>query len=804
MIKHEDSLKHIGVKRRSGRYPWGSGKDGYQRGPSLRGTIKELRKQGLSEADIAKGMGMSTTEMRKKVSLERIEYRNADYTLAYRLREKGLSDTQIGERMGRNESSIRSLLNPVAKERSDITHITASILKDSVAEKSYIDVGKGVEILMGVSSTKLGNSVQALKEEGYTIHYLKVPQPGTGKDTSLKVLAGPGVTFAEVYANRDNIKLVEDYSNDGGRTWRGLQPITVISSDRVHIRYAEDGGADNDGVIELRHDVPDLSLDSKRYAQVRISVDGTHYLKGMAIYSDNIPNGKDIVYNTNKDSSKSKEEVFKKYESDADNPFGSTIRQKIYFDADGNEKVSALNIVGSKPPYGEEGSWKEWSNSLSSQFLSKQNASLAKKQLSLDKLIKENEFDEIMSLTNPAIRKKLLKTFSDDADKSAEDLKAAALPRQANHVIFPIKSMKENEVYAPNYLDNEPVVLIRHPHGGIFEIPELTVNNRNPEARKLLGNAEDAIGINPKVALKLSGADFDGDTVLVIPNSSGAIKSKPALKSLMEFEHRLEYKKYEGMPVLKEGTKQIKMGDISNLITDMTIKGAPINEVVRAVKHSMVVIDSVKHELNYKQSYLDNGIAALKKTYQGKADAGAATLISRASSQKRINEIDDARSKVDPVTGRKIYFETGATTVQRRKLSDGTYETVYNKDGSPKIIKKQTISTKMREETNAFKLSSGTKMEAVYAEYANNMKDMANKARLAMVKTKSIIYSPSANKVYKQEVDVLRSKLSLAERNAPMERQALLLANKVIRTKRADNPGLTPKALKKIRRCVKI
>src|SRR3989304_1940843 len=108
---------------------------------------------------------------------------------------------------------------------------------------------------------------------------------------------------------------------------------------------------------------------------------------------------------------------------------------------------------------------------------------------------------------------------------------------------------------------------------------------------------------------------------------------------------------------------------ISNLITDMTIKGAPINEVVRAVKHSMVVIDSVKHELNYKQSYLDNGIAALKKTYQGKADAGAATLISRASSQKRINEIDDARSKVDPVTGRKIYFETGATTVQRRKLS---------------------------------------------------------------------------------------------------------------------------------------
>ena len=67
--------------------------------------------------------------------------------------------------------------------------------------------------------------------------------------------------------------------------------------------------------------------------------------------------------------------------------------------------------------------------------------------------------------------------------------------------------------------NGERVVLIRHPHGGTFEIPELTVNNKNPDARKIVGTikSQDAIGIHHKVAEHLSGADFDGDTVLVIP-----------------------------------------------------------------------------------------------------------------------------------------------------------------------------------------------------------------------------------------------------------------------------------------------
>ena len=41
-----------------------------------------------------------------------------------------------------------------------------------------------------------------------------------------------------------------------------------------------------------------------------------------------------------------------------------------------------------------------------------------------------------------------------------------------------------NEIYAPNYRDGENVVLIRYPHGGIFEIPELIVNNKFAEKVK--------------------------------------------------------------------------------------------------------------------------------------------------------------------------------------------------------------------------------------------------------------------------------------------------------------------------------
>ncbi len=46
-------LMHYGVKRRSGRYPYGSGENPYQHSGDFLSRVEELKKQGCSEKDIA-------------------------------------------------------------------------------------------------------------------------------------------------------------------------------------------------------------------------------------------------------------------------------------------------------------------------------------------------------------------------------------------------------------------------------------------------------------------------------------------------------------------------------------------------------------------------------------------------------------------------------------------------------------------------------------------------------------------------------------------------------------------------------
>lgn len=769
-----DTLSHYGTPRHSGRYPWGSGKDAEQRNASFLGRVDELKKQGLSEVEIAKGMGMTTSELRAKKSIAKAEQRKADMAQALRLKDKGYSNVAIGERMGINESSVRALLNPAIQDRADVASSTANMLKNSVDEKGFIDVGVGVERHIGISRTKLKTSIAMLEEEGYTLHYIPVEQLGTGKKTTVMVLAKPETTFAEVMANKDNIKMVTDYSEDGGRTFLGLEPVKSIDSKRIKIAYDEEGGTEKDGVIEIRRGVEDLSLGNAKYAQVRIAVDGTHYLKGMAMYSDDLPDGVDIIYNTNKKLGTPKEKVFKEMKDDPDNPFGATVRQRHYTTKDGKTELSALNIVN------EEGDWDKWSKTLSSQVVSKQSPTLAKTQLGLAYESKKQEFEEISRLTNPAVKKKLLETFADDCDSSAVHLKAAALPRQKTHVILPFPGMKDTEIYAPNYRNGEKVALIRYPHGGIFEIPELTVNNKYGPANKTIKNAKDAVGINSKVAERLSGADFDGDTVLVIPNNQGKIKTSSPLKGLTNFDPKTAYPAYEGMPKMSSKNKQMKMGDVSNLITDMTIKGANTTDLAKAVRHSMVVIDAEKHNLNYKQSYIDNGIAELKKKYQGSERSGASTLISKASSEQRVGV---RKESIDPKTGKKVY--------------EYTNETYVDKKGKTQL--KTTSSTKMYETDDAFTLSSGTPMETVYATHANKLKSLANQARKEYINTTPTAYSPSAKKTYEKEVASLNAKLNVALKNAPLERQAQLLANSVVSAKKTANPNMDSADLKKIK-----
>jgi hypothetical protein len=777
------SLKHYGTLHKSGRYPWGSGGDPEQRNKSFRENVKDLKKEGLSEADIAKGMGMKTGELRAKITIDKSSERTALYDKARKLKDKGYSDTAIGRQLGgMNESSVRSLLDPVIKERAERIFTTAKILEDAVAKKKYVDVGRGIENNLGITATKLKSAVHLLVEKGYTTHFVTVPQSSnkTGRKTSLLVLAGKDVTWKEVEANKDKIEMPTDHNIvDGGRSNLALKPIKNVDSKTIAIRYAEDGGGDKDGLIELRRGVDDLNLGQSRYAQVRIGVDDTHFLKGVAVYSDNIPEGKNIVYNTSKTKDVPpkaapgmKEEVFKSMKDDPDNPFGALIKE-------GGQR-GALNIIR------EEGGWSEWANRLSSQFLAKQKPDLIKQQLALTIKTKKEEFDEIKELTNPAVKAKLLREFADSCDGAAVNLDAAALPRQGNHLLVGFSHIKENEVYAPNYQNGEKVVLVRHPHGGIFELPVLEVNNRSTIIKKMLGSdAPDAIGVHPNVALQLSGADFDGDHVLVIPLPKGrpTITTGPALKSLMAFKPREEYPPTPTSTRMTKANTQTYMGKISNLITDMTLKGADEKEIARAVKHSMVVIDAEKHGLDYKKSAIDQGIASLKTKYQGGPNSGAATIISRAKSEQRVGD-RYMEYTPDPKTGKKVWNYSGETYVDRK---------------TGKVVPKTVVSTRMAEEDDARKLSSGLLKENIYADHANKLKSMANTARKEEMATPRIVYSPSANKAYAREVSSLKAQLGIALRNAPIERKALLFANKQVLVRKDANPGMKASEVKKIR-----
>lgn len=785
-------IQHYGTKEHSGRYPWGSGEDPFERHASFLGRVAELEAKGLTPVEVAKGMGMTTTQLRAQRSIAVNAQKKELQSQAYRLKtDKGLSNVAIGKKMGINESSVRSLLNPATTAKSDILVNTANFLKDQVDKSGgYIDVGRGSEQSVNVSRQKMLTALSLAAQDGYNVHYIKVPQLGTNHETTTIVLGPPNTKTSDIYKNLDKIKNINGWSEDGGKTYVEPKPPTAVSSKRISVKYGPEGGADKDGIIELRRGVDDISLGSARYAQVRVLVDGTHYLKGMAMYADDLPDGTDIRFNTNKNDTGNKLDAMKKAETvtkggpiNKQNPFSASIkRQRTYVDSKGKEQQSALNIVS------EEGDWLKWSKSLSSQVLSKQSPALAKKQLDLKVQTKVDELNEINSLTNPSVRRKLLESFADGADSSAVDLKAAALPRQSSHVILPISGMKDTEVYAPNYKNGEKVVLIRHPHGGIFEIPELTVNNKNLTAKSLIGNAADAVGISPAVAERMSGADFDGDTVLVIPNNNRNIKTAPALKELKNFDPKIAYPKYDGMKVMSPRTKQVQMGEVSNLITDMTIKGAAPSEIARAVKHSMVVIDAEKHELNYRQSAKDNNIAQLKTLYQSGPHGGASTLISRAKSEERVpnrkNRPAAEGGPVDVKTGERKYVPTNESYV------DAKGRTVLN----------TTRSTKLAERSNAHDLVSDhpTVIEEVYADHSNKLKALANEARKEAISTKSIPYSPSAKATYAPEVAKLTASLNVAKKNAPLERQAQILANTTVKSKVAANPSMDKAELKKI------
>lgn len=811
--KSDDVLCHEGRSLASGRYKKGSGenpqhhKDLLTREAELRKAKFPDGKRMYTETEIANLLGFkSTTELRAAKTIANNEKVKHETDMCVKLRAKGMSNVAIGQRLGIGESLVRRRLHEYEHGVSKKNNLneTADILKAAVEAQGPIDVGKGVERHIGVSEQTKSTAVKMLEQEGYEVINLYVRQLSTGQMTTQQVLAPPGTTYKDLKDHMDTIGdfVTDEYLANNGSDKLKLHRPHNVDLKRVHVRYDEEGGSEKDGVIELRRGVKDLDMGNSHYAQVRIGVDGEYYLKGMAVYGDDkdFPDGCDIIFNSNKKKGTPLEKVFKPQDKkDPDNPFKAAIdRQNDWVDDNGEVHEGALNIVR------EEGAWGEWKKSIASQVLSKQSTDLAKKQLDLAYRQKLEEFEEIKSVTNPVLKKKLLEDFGDQCDKDAVDLKAAAFPRQASQVILPITSLKPTEIYAPRYDDGEEVCLIRYPHGGIFEIPRLVVNNHNKEADRVIGKgALDAVGINSKTAEQLSGADFDGDSVLVIPTKTVKLKTHSPLEQLVGFDPKKEYpgKAADGTPLPgvklmeKKQTSNQEMGIITNLITDMTLLEAPYDEIARAVKHSMVVIDAYKHGLDYKRSAEENGIAALKKKYQYDpvtGSSGAGTLISRSKSDKRIT-LRDPRYTIDEKTGEKVY----------RESKDAHYEVdVEKKDGT--IVKETRTrlekTTKMAVAKDARELiGKEHDMEYIYADYANQMKSLGNKARLESLKATTQIKKrdPSAAATYKEEVTSIKTHLAKAEMNAPLERKAQRVANMRVKAILEDNPAMDDEDEKK-------
>ena len=853
VLKLEDEfLEHYGrsvlegAPIGSGRYRYGSGDSAYQHEKSFRQTVQALRNRGMLDEDIRKSFGMKSNEFRSRISYNKEQIMAYERDMCRKLKEKGMSNTDIAYRLYRDrskENTVRNRLKEANARKDQKFEATKQELIREVEKYGMIDVGPGSEynvsaaVNMKITETRLKNVLTQLEKEGYKVHTkFSVDQYGRDSEnqTTVKVLTKGDIPTKELYKqlNEGTLKIapagMDRYWNEDKMQFDERRRPESISSDRIFIKYADaDGSNPKDGVIELRRGVPELSLGNAHYAQVRIGVDGTHYMKGMAMYSDDIPAGYDVVYNVHRkegtplfhNPDPNGETVFKAMdEKHPANPFGANIQpdEKLHLavnrewtDKDGNEHKSAVCIVN------EEGKWNDWSRNISAQMLSKQPPELAKRQLDMTYEAKAQQLKDIMALTNPTVKKKLLEDFANSCDSDAVHLKAYGFPGQAGKVILPIEKLPPNQIYAPGYDDGTEVVLIRYPHASITEIPSLTVNNHHPEAKKILGDAIDAVGINPKVAQQLSGADFDGDTVYVIPNQHGDIRHEKQYKELVGFDTQEAYPGYPGMKVISKPHQQKMMGVVTNLITDMTIANADDKEIMQAMKHSMVIIDAYKHKLDWKRSEKENHILDFIEKYQVKPDGstgGASTLISRAKSTVYVNQrrLLTNVNKMTPeqreryLAGEKIYVDTGKTkkiwktekeqdpTNRRRKIDklDENGKKIYYDTGEERIV--QQTSTQMAEHRDARDLISkhNSRIERIYARYANQMKDLAAEARREMLKTPNLKYDPEAKKHYEKEVKSLENKLVEAKKNSALERQALILANIAVKQYEYDNPNI--------------
>ena len=71
-----DILQHYGTPRRSGRYPWGSGENPYQRTGDFISRVNKMKSEGKTESEIARELGIfnyqgqpSPSKLRSQISI---------------------------------------------------------------------------------------------------------------------------------------------------------------------------------------------------------------------------------------------------------------------------------------------------------------------------------------------------------------------------------------------------------------------------------------------------------------------------------------------------------------------------------------------------------------------------------------------------------------------------------------------------------------------------------------------------------------------------------------------------------------
>ncbi len=754
-LKHTGRSKLDGAPIGSGRHPLGSGEQPWQHVPWRRFQLQYANLQAKRNADgtkmtqtqIAQAMGFdSLKDFRAQVTRNKEQATRDKMDFVLSKYNEGMSLAEIAEATGgvMSKSSVKQYvdkfkenggtLSIVAENKMNRVRGTAEMLKDQLKNGTgYLDIGKGAEELMNVKRTTLDAAISQLKDEGYYVHTIYNQRLGDKeKGTKIKTLS-QNPSIQDIWKNHlYDIEAIGVRTEDGGETYKtpeGIKPPKQLSLDRVAVKFKEQGGADADGLILLRPGVEDLSLGKSNYAQVRIAVGGKYYLKGMCAYSDDIPDGYDVLFNTNKSITGGKEAALKKLNLDnPSNPFDSNIKPV-------NGQRGYLNIVN------EEGDWSEWTHDMAAQFLSKQNYSLVRDRLKATVKATNEEYETILKIENPVLQRQLLEDFAGSCQTRARQLKAKGTAGACAQVLMPSADVKPNEIYAPNFKDGDRVVLVRYPHAGRFELAELTVNNHNQSAENLIGkHAQDAVVIHPSVAPKLSGADYDGDTVFVFKNNNGRIKVADGLPGLKDFDTK-DWKAVDLKPGEKTITKKYRgnlMGCATNLIADMQNydENTPPEriptrkELEDAVKFSMVVIDAYKHDLDWRAAAEEYHYKELRRKY--------------------------CRT-INPETGKN------------------------NPIGSSSVITR--AKRHMEEVDDATKLYSmyPTKVEKEYAAYANTMKAMQNTALKAAAEIKTPAWKPELGKKggeYYNEVQSLDEKYAKLIANKPKERQAQILTSK--------------------------